>query len=390
MIIRELDDDAARAVITERLMPTFLELVFSKWDPAFRETPEGKQGMTVALVDRYLDSRRHGVPWLDRAIDLSSSRIVEIGCGTGSSTVAMAEHCQWVVALDVDQSSVDAARARAVAHDVANVEFRSCPPEEILAAALAVADADVFVLFAVLEHLTVAERLQTLTSLWEALPRGGAIAIIETPNRLTYRDRHSSEVDFLHLLPDELAFRLVDLSPRAAYRDVVGRAAANPSPIDASVGRVRFGLGASFHEFLAALDEPLEEIVIADGYEDEITSWFGIHLDELLLLQYMLAESIAVPCAFARSVLNVVLRKPTGADDRSAAAAFNAARREALTGRYPLAPPGWHDQPAAQPSGPSTAPAPAGPERGNRRPVLDVLVATARSAARRVADRVGR
>ena len=43
MTIRELDDDAARAVITERLMPTFRELVFSEWDAAFRETPEGER-----------------------------------------------------------------------------------------------------------------------------------------------------------------------------------------------------------------------------------------------------------------------------------------------------------------------------------------------------------
>ena len=145
------------------------------------------------------------------------------------------------------------------------------------------------------------------------------------------------------MLPDELAFQLVRMSPRAAYRDVVGRAAGADDPLDRHVGRVRFGLGASFHEFLAAIDEPLAEIVVADGYEDAIMSWFVLELDELFLLQYMLAESIDVPCAFARSVLNVVLRKPRDAADRVEAADRNRARRTEMALRYPLAPLGWSD-----------------------------------------------
>ena len=70
----------------------------------------------------------------------------------------------------------------------------------------------------------------------------------------------------------------------------------------------------------------------------------------------MLAESIDVPCVFARSVLNVVLRKPASDADREEAAARNAARREELSARYPLAPIGWRDVPEPSGSVPGLAP----------------------------------
>ena len=379
-MIRNLDDEAARRVIVETLDAPFRELVFSEWDADFLATPEGERGMETALVDRYLASRRHGVPWLGRTVDLARARIVEIGCGTGASTVALAERCASVVAFDVDPHSVAAAEARAAAHELTNATFEVCDPAEIIARALAVAPPpDLYVLYAVLEHLTIPERIDALRSLWEAIEPGGAVAIIETPNRLTYRDRHSSEIDFTHLLPDELAFPLLTLSPRAAYRDVIGRAARLDDADEAHVVRVRFGLGASFHEFLVAIDEPLVEIVVADGYEPEIMSWFGLELDELLLLQYMLAESIDVPCAFARSVLNVILRKPASPEERSAVRARNEARRAELADRYPLAPLGWRAEPAM--SAPMTD--------GATRPVRSGLASPARALTARLRRRFG-
>jgi S-adenosylmethionine-dependent methyltransferase len=322
-------DDRAATAILERLERPFRELVFSGWDPEFLETPEGAQGMRVALVDRYLASRRHAIPWLDDAIGLAGKTVVELGCGTGSSTVALAERGAHVVAIDIDGPSVAAARHRVDAHQVEGVSIVQCDADQILERALD-HRADLYVLFAVLEHLTELERYDTLHGLWNALAPGGSIAVIETPNRLSYFDSHSSELDFVHLLPDDLAFRLRNQSPRQAYRDVMGQAVEMQSEQEAHVVRVRFGLGASYHEFVAAIDEPLDEIVIADGYEDAILSWFGTNLEETTLRSYMLERDMAVPMAFARPVLNLVLRKPTNDADRAAATRRNADRRREL------------------------------------------------------------
>ena len=343
VLIRDMDDAHAAEAIVQRLEHTFMELVFSAWDCDFLQTEEGKNGMRTALVDRYLASRRHAVTWLDDAVGLAGSTVVEVGCGTGSSTVALAERGAVVFAIDIDEPSVAAARSRVEAHEVDGVSIIRCEAEEILDVALR-SRADLYVLFAVLEHLTLEERLNTLRHLWDALEPGGAIAIIETPNRLSYFDSHSSEQDFVHLLPDNLAFRLANQSPRQAYRDVMGRAARTDDPELAHQIRTRFGLGASFHEFLVAIDEPLNEVVIADGYEDAITSWFGINLEELTLLEYMIERSTAVPMAFARPVLNMVLRKPVDGAQRSYAISRNESRRRELAGRYARAPLDWRSR----------------------------------------------
>lgn len=190
-----------------------------------------------------------------------------------------------------------------------------------------------FVLYAVLEHQTWSERLETLSTLWELLEPGGALVIIETPNRLVYQDSHTSELPFFHLLPDEIAFRYLDRVPREAFRTAMTRDLATAG-VDASEKRIRWGLGASFHEFEIALAEPLEEIVVADGFEEEILNWFSVHFDEELLTRFFVERVPDKPMAFARAVLNVVLRKPRDSNDRERAARQNRARRQEITRRF--------------------------------------------------------
>ena len=136
VLIRDMDDDCAAEAIVQRLELTFIELVFSAWDHDFLKTEEGRNGMRTALVDRYLASRRHAVAWLDDVVGLSGSTVVEIGCGTGSSTVALAERGAVVFAIDIDEPSVAAARSRVEAHEVDGVSIIRCEAEEILDVAL--------------------------------------------------------------------------------------------------------------------------------------------------------------------------------------------------------------------------------------------------------------
>ena len=57
-------------------------------------------------------ARRHVVPWLDRARALQGCRVLEIGCGRGASTIALAEQGCQVTGVDVDQAALDEAKAR--------------------------------------------------------------------------------------------------------------------------------------------------------------------------------------------------------------------------------------------------------------------------------------
>ncbi|CAN5172189.1 hypothetical protein BH09MYX1_BH09MYX1_08840 [soil metagenome] len=312
------------------------ELVFSTWDQDFLKTEPGVRGREDVVVTRFEDALRFTIPWLSEHVDLANARIVEIGCGSGSSTVALGLHAKSVQGYDIDDGGVRATRARAAAYGLTNVNVFTVTPDALLSAVIEHAtDANVFMLYAVLEHLTYPERIETLTTLWNALPPGGLLVVVETPNRLTYVDRHTTELEFFHLLPDELAIALLDRVPRDAFkasmREPVRRGAQA-----AALSRIRWGLGASYHEFLVSIHEPLADIVVADGFETEMTQFFYTGIDETLLVKFFLEQPVTEPIGFARGVLNVILRKPSCDDDRAAARAFNAERRRLIAAPPPL------------------------------------------------------
>lgn len=99
------------AVIPAALEEALDRLVFATWDPAFLATPIGQEGKREVLFGRYQAALRFAIPWLRREIDLASARVVEIGCGSGSSTVALAQHSREVIGYDIDGNAVVAARA---------------------------------------------------------------------------------------------------------------------------------------------------------------------------------------------------------------------------------------------------------------------------------------
>lgn len=269
------------------------------------------------------------MPWLEGAIDLSAAHVVEVGCGFGSSTAAIPSRARHVTGFDIDEGSVKAAEARCRAYGRHNVTVSAVPAAEILDAVKRAPPADVYLLYAVLEHCTYGERLEMLGTLWGLLPPGGHLAIVETPNRFAYLDKHTTETPFFHLLPDELAFRYLDRVPRVAFRDSM-RAPLAQGFAEASLARIRWGLGASHHEFELALKEPIAELVVLDGYEPEMMASWGEDIDEALLVRFFLERVPDVPMAFARAVLNLVLRKPASDGDRASARDRARARREEL------------------------------------------------------------
>lgn len=98
--------------------------------------------------------------------------------------------------------------------------------DSILAAVAArQGEIDVFLLYAVLEHLTVSERLAVMRLARELVKPGGAIVVCETPNRLIYFDHHTAQMPFFHLLPDELALACYQRSEREDFRAAIDTAA---------------------------------------------------------------------------------------------------------------------------------------------------------------------
>jgi SAM-dependent methyltransferase len=216
------------------------------------------ENVETHLRRRLEADRRVFVPWLDAVCKLPGARVLEIGCGTGASTVALAEQGAEVVGLDLSEPAISLARQRCAAYGV-SAEFHRANAVEA-PALFADRSFDLIVFFASLEHMTHAERLQALAGAWGMLAPGRFLGLVETPNRLWYVDNHTSLLPFFLWLPDDLAMAYSRFSPRSGFRERY--AGDDPSQI---TDFLREGRGVSYHEFELALQIPAEQLPVASS-----------------------------------------------------------------------------------------------------------------------------
>jgi len=300
------DDEQRLDVVRQSLIETFFN-----GNTEYLETEEGRADLENHLTHRLECDRTVTVPWLNRTRSLRGLRVLEIGCGTGSSTVALAEQGASVVAVDIVASSANIARVRCAAYGLDDVAFHvanaaDLPPE------IAGERFDFIIFFASLEHMLHAERLQAMALTWSMLPPGGLWCITDTPNRLWYSDGHTSLMPFFHWLPDDLAFKYSAFSPRPSVRDHL-----RTGDDDEMTRFLRFGRGVSFHEFelgLAPLDllnvvscqaaAYVERVRAANGYAELSTA--------NRYLKLMIEIAPTVPPAFFLPSLDLIIEKPGG------------------------------------------------------------------------------
>lgn len=148
------------------------------------------------------------IPWcLDLSVKFAGARILEIGCGTGSSTVALAAYGESVLACDVHLPSIDVARIRVKEDGFAHkVTFLPLEPGLTELKKFS-ASFDIVVLYGVLEHMLPHEREETFEAIWPTLRRSGKVVVYETPNRLWPKDRHTTDLLGWSWLPPNLALR---------------------------------------------------------------------------------------------------------------------------------------------------------------------------------------
>jgi S-adenosylmethionine-dependent methyltransferase len=216
--------------------------------------------LNAHLYTRLEGDRRFVIPWLNSARSLKGMRVLEIGCGTGSSSVALAEQGAHVTAIDIDAPALKVAQERCRIHGVA-VDIREANAREVRG----FGPLDAVFYFAALEHMTNEERLQSLAEAWSLLSAGGLLAIIETPNRLWYFDDHTSKLPFYNWLPSDLAFSYSRFSARENFKD-------NYREPDAALMNhfLRRGRGASYHEIDVAI-APVQSLETVSS----LTSYFG-------------------------------------------------------------------------------------------------------------------
>lgn len=248
------------------------------------------------------------VPWVDAAVGLGGRTVLEYGCGAGPVSAAFMERAGRYVGLDIDAADVGRGRAL-LAEGGLHPELRSAPSGDILDALRGYAgEVDVLLLYAVLEHLSVDERLALLAFVPEVVRPDGALVIIETPNRLTPWDYHTTQLPFLYQLPDELARAYAQRSQRPDFLAALGEA---QGPEAAREMFVRWGRGVSFHELELSFGD-LGERVVASGWDAALLGERHVYREELALQRVLDRDRPDVSPAFSRYWLDLILRMQDG------------------------------------------------------------------------------
>lgn len=244
----------------ESLMPMLTRYTLNHYGKDITHTEEFEECIRNHLWLRLNNSRIKVVPWLNAARPLRASRILEIGCGTGSSSVALAEQGARVTALDIDGTALEFAKQRASLYGL-EVDFHEANAIEV-DELFRGEHYDWIIFYATLEHMTFSERIVAMRKTWEMLSPGDNWCVIETPNRLWFYDGHTSQLPFYHWLPDDLAQDYCKFSPRTAFREL-----STDLERDLGPELARWGRGLSYHEFDLSM-KPAELLNVVSCLDD--------------------------------------------------------------------------------------------------------------------------
>lgn len=217
--------------------------------PSYCDTEAGRKDLVDHLYGRLEADRRTTIPWLNTLHSLKDAAVLEVGCGTGASTVALAEQGAHVTAVDIYTPSLVVAEERSCLYDLNAIEFHMMNASAM--DPLEVERFDIVIFFACMEHMTLDEKLTSITAVWRRLKRGAYLVIMGTPNRLWWYDSHTSLLPFFNWLPDDLAFHYSRYSARELFNSEFR------PPIDDKM-RLKFtraGRAMSYHELELAIPD---------------------------------------------------------------------------------------------------------------------------------------
>ena len=269
-------------------------------------SPAPPQRCMNTWEDRYRRARECLIPWVEATFPLEGKTVLEYGCGNAPVSCAFAERADRHIGLDIDAEAVETGRRMAAKLGIENLELHAPPIEEIVAAMAAHrGEVDVVLLYAVLEHLTLQERLEVLQGAREVVREDGFIVVCETPNRFFPIDHHTSQLPFFTMLPDELALRLYEHSSRPDFLNAIA-AAMREGPEAAASALTRWGRGVSFHEFELVFDR-LSDYVAASNYDPALFPERPVHPEELALARFLERARPDLAPVWSRAWLDLIL-----------------------------------------------------------------------------------
>ena len=300
--------DVHDPVYRDRVSAVLKQHYFTHVEEGYLDTDLGRNMLADHVARRYEQVIQSIVPWLEQKYDLSGRSMIEIGSGTGSSTLALAQVAQSVTCFEIHAGAIAVARERLQFWGMENARINEALFDTECEFVRAGGTADAIVFYAVLEHMTLQECLDALRLAWSVLRPGGILLVAETPNRLSVMDEHTSRLPFFTQLPRELQVLYAPRSPRRDFRWAIA-AAARESTEAALMMMTRWGVGVSFHEFELAIGDEIHQAITLDGYEPEITNIFPVtDVDTTLVYQFK-SVGVSAHRAFTRRMMYFVAEK---------------------------------------------------------------------------------
>lgn len=227
--------------------------LLNNWsNQTYWDSEVGRHEIGQHTVGRLIFDRHEYVPWLNSLRRLDGARVFEIGCGTGSSIMALAEQGAKLTGIDIMPEAIEMTRVRLRCFGLDEPPLQAMNATEI-DTHFEHHSFDLVIFFASLEHMTHSERMTSLRAAWRLLANNGILCIIEAPNRLWLFDNHTGDLPFFHWLPDEIALEYCKQSPgyQAAAFDITSE--------DAKLELYRRGRGVSYHDIELALG-PIQDL----------------------------------------------------------------------------------------------------------------------------------
>src|SRR5258708_27275613 len=210
--------DVATGLLRDRLIGRYANV-----PDAIIETPNGRDVRDQYKADienhvsgRLNEFRDRQLKWVQKHTALNGCRVLEIGCGTGSSTAALGMAGAIVDGLDIDATALEVARLRCDLHGLSNninlVELNATGLDRLNK------KYELILFYATYQRMTHSERKNSLRKAWDLVCPGGLVGFIECPNRLWYFDTHTTFSNFYNWLPDDLAMDYAHFYERDIFR----------------------------------------------------------------------------------------------------------------------------------------------------------------------------
>lgn len=238
---------------------------------------------------------------------LKDMRVLDMGCGTGATTAALAYRCDHVCAFDIDEASVEICRQRIKEHGLeSKVEFYHAPDIEDIRDDLGTFD--LILLNGVIEHIPISIqglRRHVLQTVYGMLRSKGWLFINDTPNRVWPVDKHSTQLWWLPWTKPGSKWAL----NRAVRK---GRHYESPALSPGTLGLEEVGVwGATYWEIMSYLDDTAVCMNLRSGHDRHLNHTFATRRGKVLdPIMYPFTKLLRAPLtAFAPGIINLVIQK---------------------------------------------------------------------------------